>query len=143
MTRILTYKSWRFVMDAPGEAGVPGLQISPTGGAVMATGPAAVRQAIRILLSTVPGERVMRPEYGCNIHRLLFAPNEDTTAGLAIHYVSQALRRWEPRIDLIAVDATASPDDPARLDITVDYRLKATQEHESFVYTFQLEGANS
>ena len=82
----------------------------------------------------------MRPEYGCNIHRLLFAPNEDTTAGLAIHYVSQALRRWEPRIDLVAVDATAAPDDPSRLDITVDYRLKATQQHETFVYSIQLEG---
>ena len=66
---------------------------------------ASVRQAILLLLSTRPGERVMRPTYGCDLHRLVFSPNDDTTAGLAIHYVRQALERWEPRIEVIRLDA--------------------------------------
>ena len=86
-----------------------------------------MRQAVLLLLSTVPGERVMRPEYGCELHRLVFAPNDDTTAGLAIHYVRRALARWEPRIDVLLVDAQRGADDAARLDISLEYRVRATQ----------------
>jgi len=46
------------------------------------------------------GERVLRPEYGCDLHRLVFSPNDATTAGLAVHYVRAALLRWEPRIEI-------------------------------------------
>ena len=54
----------------------------------------------------------MRPTYGCYLRRLLFAPNDDTTAGLAIHYVRSAIERWEPRIDILALDATRHPERP-------------------------------
>ena len=54
----------------------------------MIAGDAAIRQSIILLLTTTPGERVMRPDYGCPLHRLMFQPNDATTAGLAIHYVA-------------------------------------------------------
>jgi len=121
------YVAWRFVhpdLDAGGRA--PGLQAAPTGHLATVAEDASVRQAVLLLLTTSPGERVMRPDYGCNLRSLVFSPNDDTTAGLAIHYVRQALQRWEPRIDVIAVDATADPSDPSRLDIMLDYRVRAT-----------------
>jgi hypothetical protein len=92
----------------------------------MVEGDEAVRQALLLLLSTTPGERVMRPGYGSRLHRLVFAPNDETTAGLAIHYVRDAVRRWEPRVDVIDVDASADPDAPWRLLIRLDYRVKAS-----------------
>jgi uncharacterized protein len=103
---------------------------------------ASVHQAILLLLSTRPGERVMRPGYGCNLHRLVFSPNDDTTAGLAIHYVRQALDRWEPRIDVIRLDATRSEDDavPGLMEISLEYRLRATQQSQRLTYAFDLSG---
>ncbi|MBW3577850.1 MAG: GPW/gp25 family protein [Actinobacteria bacterium] len=118
----------------------PGLQVAPTGALELVDGPAAVRQSILLLLSTAPGERVMRPQYGCRIHWLVFALNNDTTAGLAIHYVRQALRRWEPRIDVLDVDANRDGADAETLVITIRYRLRATQELSEFVYPLRLHG---
>lgn len=104
------------------------------------SGSASIRQAILMLLSTRPGERVMRPDYGSYLHRLLFAPNDATTAGLAIHYVRRALTRWEPRIDILALDANASADDSGRLDITLEYREKASRVQEHLLFTLNLMG---
>jgi phage baseplate assembly protein W len=101
---------------------------------------AAVRQAILLLLSTIPGERVMRPDYGCDIYRLIFSPNDDTTAGLAIHYVRQALERWEPRIQLIRVDAERSPDSAEHLDILIEYRILASQQVQVLPFSINLTG---
>jgi phage baseplate assembly protein W len=105
----------------------PGLHVSPTGGIAMIGGDAAVRQAVLLLLSTRPGERVMRPLYGCNLHRILFWPNDNTTAGLAIHYVREALERWEPRIQILRIDADRNDIDPTRLEVRLEYRVHASQ----------------
>src|SRR5499426_4782439 len=67
----------------------------------------SVHQAIRIVLSTPLGERVMRPDFGCAIHELVFAPNSAATRGMALHYVREALLRWEPRIEVLDVTAVA------------------------------------
>jgi uncharacterized protein len=110
-------------------AGTPistGLAVTATGAIATVAGDDSIRQAILLLLTTAPGERLMRPEYGSYLHRLLFAPNDDTTAGLAIHYVRQAIERWEPRVEVLVVDATADPDDPARLLISLRYRVRAS-----------------
>ena len=123
--------AWEFVHPDIGSGGrAPGLQVAPTGRLATVSENASVRQAVLLLLTTTPGERVMRPDYGCDLRALVFAPNDGTTAGLAIHYVRQALQRWEPRIDILGVDAGANPDDPARLDITLDYRVRATAWNE-------------
>jgi len=136
------YRSWRFLhpdLDAVG-IGPAGLRLSPSGGISLVQEEASVRQAILLLLSTVPGERVMRPDYGCELHRLVFAPNDDTTAGLAIHYVRRALARWEPRIDLLDVDANRSAEEPFRLDISLEYRVRTTQRTEWLRFGLDLAG---
>lgn len=120
----------------------PGLHLSPTGGIAMIAGDAAVRQAVLLLLSTRPGERVMRPLYGCNLHRILFWPNDNTTAGLAIHYVRQALERWEPRIQILRIDADRNEEDPTRLDIRLEYRVRATQHVDEAIVSMSLTEEN-
>lgn len=125
---------WRAVAFAEpglvsiGRAG--GLAITPTGKLATVVGDDAVRQAILLLLTTRPGERVMRPGYGSLLHRLVFAPNDATTAGMAIHYVRQALARWEPRAEVLGVDAGADPDHPEQLTVELTYRVRASQAVE-------------
>jgi phage baseplate assembly protein W len=104
---------------------------------------AAVRQALLLLLSTRPGERVMRPTYGCDLFKLVFWPNDDTTAGLAIHYVREAVNRWEPRVDRLRVDASRNRDDPARLDIELDYRVRSTGEQDRLSVQLDLQGSDT
>lgn len=136
------YRAWRFLhpdLDVVG-VGPAGLRLSPSGGISMVQDEASVRQAILLLLSTVPGERVMRPDYGCELHRLVFAPNDDTTAGLAIHYVRRALERWEPRIDILALDANRGPDEPFRLDVSLEYRVRTTQRTGRLLFGLDLVG---
>jgi uncharacterized protein len=119
-----------------------GMRVGPRGAPDLVEGMEAVRQAVLLLLSTTPGERVMRPDYGCDLHRLLFAPNDATTAGLAIHYVRRALERWEPRIAILRVDAGQDPDQPGVLEVSVDYTVRAVQRRDQVVVALQLnEGA--
>lgn len=135
------YRGWRFLLpglDAPEDEA--GLVLAPTGAVAMVEDAAAVRQAVLLLLSTVPGERVMRPEYGCDLQRLTFSPNDDTTAGLAIHYVRRALERWEPRVEILRLDAERPPSDPGRLDVVLEYRLRATRERARVVQALELSG---
>ena len=101
-------------------------------------GEAEIEQAIRIILNTAPGQRVMRPEFGCRLQELVFASNNSQTAGLAERYVREALGRWEPRIALERVNVTPDPENHARLLITVQYRIKATHSARSLVYPFYL-----
>jgi phage baseplate assembly protein W len=117
-----------------------GLRVARNGSLAMVETDDSVRQAILLLLTTIPGERVMRPDYGCELHRLTFAPNDDTTAGLAIHYVRRALDLFEPRIDVVRLDASANPDDPGRLDVTLEYRVKRTQLPGSLDMSISLAG---
>ena len=117
-----------------------GLQISSTGGIDTVSEHASIRQAVLLLLSTSPGERIMRPRYGCELKRLIFAPNNDTTAGLAIHYVRQALRRWEPRINVTRVDANRYENDEGHLYIELDYQVRATGQEDSIIYRVNLNG---
>jgi uncharacterized protein len=127
-------------LDAPEmEAG---LQITPAGGMAVASGAEAVRQSILILLSTIPGERVMRPDYGCNLHRLVFAPNDNTSAGLAIHYVRQAIERWEPRASIVRLDARRNEEAPERMDIILVYRVRTSGQTDSMTLTLDLMAGN-
>jgi len=135
------YRAWRFLHpDLDAADGFAGLQVSPRGGIEMVEEHESVRQAIFLLLSTIPGERVMRPEYGCLIHNLIFGPNDDTTAGLAIHYVRRAIERWEPRVELLSVDAGPNPLVPEQLDVTLEYRVRATQRVEAMAFALSLAG---
>jgi hypothetical protein len=95
-----------------------------------------VEQAMLIILLTPKGQRVMRPEFGCRIHELIFAPNDANTWGLAEYYVDEALRFWEPRIEINAVVARPDPDNMERMMVQIDYTIKATLDRRALVYPF-------
>jgi len=97
-----------------------------------------IEEAIWIILSTAPGERLMHPNFGCAIHRLAFEPNNVSTAGLARFYVEDALRTWEPRILLDEVEVQADVDQPSLLLISVRYRVRTTDSRFNLVYPFYL-----
>lgn len=104
----------------------------------LVSGPAEVEEAIRIILNTAPGQRVMRPEFGCRLNELVFAPNNSRTAGLAERYVREALGRWEPRIRVTAVTVEIDSQNEGRLEIMVTYEIKAIHSSRSLVYPFYL-----
>ena len=99
----------------------------------------SIKQAIWIILFTAKGERVMRPEFGCGIHELVFAPNDAATRGMAEHHVDEALRLWEPRIEVLEVQATAAGAQDEELRISIDYRVRTTDSRFNLVYPFYLE----
>lgn len=97
-----------------------------------------IEQSIRIILGTAPGQRVMRPEFGCRIHELVFAPITPAVTGMASRYVREALGRWEPRIEVQQVDVDLAEAGPGCLVISVAYRVAATRNSRSLVYPFYL-----
>jgi phage baseplate assembly protein W len=99
----------------------------------------AVHQAIQMILGTAPGERVMRPEFGCGIHDLVFAPNTPGTAGQVTHAVREALIQWEPRIDVLGVDTLPDETEPHLLRIVITYQVRTTNNRFNLVYPFYLE----
>lgn len=97
-----------------------------------------IEQSIRIILGTAHGQRVMRPEFGCRIHELIFAPSSASTFGQATRFVREALARWEPRINLHEVDVAPDPEDASRLLIAIDYSISAVHSRRNLVYPFYL-----
>lgn len=122
-------QGWNFPIQPDAEAG---------GIAVAAYG-TSIPQAIWMILATAPGERLMRPDFGCDIHDLVFAVNDATTASRVAAEVRRALVLWEPRIELL--DVTAAPDLAAanRLLIRIEYQVRATNSRYNLVYPFYLE----
>jgi len=118
-----------------------GFQIAANGKIAMVSDRESIRQSILLLISTIPGERVMRPKYGCNLQQLAFMPNDATTHGLAIHYVRTALEQWEPRIDIIRIDADSNIDNINIMEITLDYRARHLQQTEQLIFAYHLLGA--
>ncbi|MGW7578586.1 GPW/gp25 family protein [Streptomyces sp. NPDC054765] len=110
--------------------------ITSTGRVDLATGSDDVEQAIRIILSTVPGERPMRPEFGCGIHHLVFDSLDATTVARADLEVRRALDRWEPRIEIDDLLFSTDAVDVGVLYIDVRYRLRATNEPRNLVFPF-------
>lgn len=97
-----------------------------------------VEEAIQIILRTNKGERRMRPEFGSELFRLMFMPNDVATAGLAKRYVREALARWEPRIEVMDVDAGPDPDNPAQLNLSIKYRIPASNSERNLVFPFYI-----
>lgn len=103
-----------------------------------------VREAVRLVLGTDYGERVMVPDFGANLHAMLFEPMNTTTLALVQHHVERALIEWEPRIDVLDVRVMIDQGAPTRgrLLIEIDYRVRATNTFYNLVYPFYLlEGA--
>jgi phage baseplate assembly protein W len=105
-------------------------------------GETKIRQSIWLILSTAPGERLMRPEFGCGIHDLVFQPNTATLRGSVQARVQEALVRWEPRIDVVDVRVETPPEARNYLLIHIDYRIRANNAFYNLVYPlFITEGA--
>jgi phage baseplate assembly protein W len=101
-----------------------------------------VRQAISIILSTAPGERPMRPEFGCGVHDYVFDVLDAATLGQMETEVRRALERWEPRIDVLDVDFELDGNTDGPLAITIEYRLRATNDVRNLVYPFYVVPAD-
>jgi len=108
------------------------------GGLEYLGGPEKVRQSIEIILDTEPGERIMRPAFGCGLRRYLMKPNTTATRSLIQREVDLALHTWEPRIEVQSVEVTAG-DDPALVLIEISYIHKRDGRQGNFVYPFYLE----
>lgn len=97
-----------------------------------------VRQAVRLILETELGERVMRPDFGAGLRSLVFEPLNTTTMALVRHRVEQALITWEPRIDVQEVRVTTDPAARNRLDVQIGYRVRAINTFYNLVFPFYL-----
>lgn len=120
-------KGWRFPVV-----------VNRTGGIATSGGPDNIRESIFVILGTAPGERIQRPKFGCEVHDLVFAPNNPTTAAIAEHYCEEALLLWEPRIQNVEVVAKPSKAEANRLDVRISYVVRGTNRPGNLVYPFYL-----
>jgi phage baseplate assembly protein W len=105
-----------------------------------AVGHRSVRDSIRIILTTEPGERLMLPTFGAGLRSFLFEPNVPATHRLIEERVQHALRRWEPRVSVNSIVVAAHPGDPASATVTITYTLVATQATERIDLTVSVGG---
>jgi phage baseplate assembly protein W len=95
-----------------------------------------IAEAIQIILATAPGERPMRPEFGCGVHDYVFAPADENTAGRVAFEVRRALDRWEPRIDVTDVDVGFDAEEDGLLYIDIRYAIRGTNDPRNLVFPF-------
>ncbi|WP_308290297.1 GPW/gp25 family protein [Streptomyces kronopolitis] len=114
------------------------LNVSPSGGVAMAEGWSEIEQSIVLILSTEPGERPMRPEFGCAIRDQVFGSFDASAGGAIAQEVRRALERWEPRIVVDDVEAVQSADDQDVLHIHVRYHLASTNSRRNLVHPFYI-----
>src|SRR3712207_2608214 len=117
------------------------IRINARGGLSYSRHEQDIEEAIWIVLSTVKGERVMEPDFGCGIHEYVFAPNNPATRGSIAYEVQRSLARWEPRIDVENVRVEVFPERMNYLLIHVDYRVRSTNSNRNLVYPFYLTEA--
>src|SRR6478672_11827573 len=98
-----------------------------------------VRQSIFIILGTAPGERINRPKFGCRIHDLMFAPNNDLTAARAEVFCEEAIYKFEPRVEKVSCQAFPNKDEPNRLDIRIEYVIAGKNDKRNLVFPFYLK----
>lgn len=112
------------------------MRTDPTGRIALVTREREIEESIRVILSTAPGERPMRPEFGCNVHDYVFAPADAGTAGDIAYVVRVALDQWEPRIDLHDVTVRFDAVDQGILYIEVLYAIRGTNDPRNLVFPF-------
>jgi phage baseplate assembly protein W len=112
------------------------LRVDQSGSIALGAGADGIDASIRMALITAPGERVMRPQFGCRIWNLLFEPINANTLGLMAEAVRDAISQWEPRVDLEDVDLQSDPDNPSRVVINLTYRVRSTNDRRNLVYPF-------
>jgi phage baseplate assembly protein W len=122
-------RGWNFPIGLDGDDQI---ELTPDG-------EEGIRQSIWTILGTSPGERLMRPDFGCGIHDMVFGVNNAATANAVAGAVREALAVWEPRIDVLDVYAAADPSRTNLLVIEVNYRVRSTNSRFNLVYPFYLE----
>lgn len=114
-------------------------RIAPDGQLVWSAGELNVRESIAIILRTRPGERLLRPDFGCGLDRYLYEPNNVATLRLIQEEIKQAITRWEPRVSLDDIRVATSAEDERAVEITIVYTLIATQRRERMGLTLALQ----
>jgi phage baseplate assembly protein W len=109
------------------------VKLNSRGGLSWSSGPDRIREAIWIVLATAPGERVMRPGFGAGAQNHVFDPNSSVSRARLAADIRDALTRWEPRISLVNVDVRQG-DEPSRVDVTIDYAIRTTNELFNLVF---------
>jgi uncharacterized protein len=127
MSRDFLGKGWKFP-----------LRIDGSGRIVLSQFEEDIREAIRIILLTALGERVMRPEFGAGLHDFVFETMSVTNIGAIQAAIQDALIEWEPRIELLSVNVEPDRGDVGRLLIDIDYRVRATNTRFNLVFPFYI-----
>jgi uncharacterized protein len=112
------------------------LTVDHRGALALVGGRDDIEQALGVILGTAPGERPMRPEFGCEIHDLVFDTIDAETVGRIETAVNAAIRRWEPRIEVTAIDFDLSRNGEGVIEVIIGYRIRATNEEHNLVYPF-------
>ena len=127
MTKEFLGRGWKFPVG-----------VDPSGKIEMSQYEIDIKEAIWIILSTSKGERIMRPDFGCGIHNFVFDPINTATTGMIETSIHEALTMWEPRVELIGVDVLTDKADEGKLLISIDYRVRSTNNEFNLVYPFYL-----
>ena len=114
------------------------VRLGPDGRVAVSSGPDNIREMIRVVLLTEPGERLFLPEFGGGVGRFLFEPNTVATRRLVQERIEEAMKRWEPRVALESVTVEEDPDDAQSAIATVRYRLVANRVSEQVSVRVQL-----
>jgi phage baseplate assembly protein W len=125
MSRDFLGKGWKFPV-----------QVDGTGRIALSRFEDDIREAVRIILLTAVGERVMRPEFGTGLHTFVFETMSVTNIGTIQAAVQNALIQWEPRIELLSVSVEADPGEVGKLLINIDYEVRATNTRFNLVFPF-------
>ena len=112
------------------------LQVDHAGSIKLTHGPEDIDRSIRLILLTAPGERLMRPQFGCRIWDLLFEPVTANLLGLISEAVRDALAQWEPRAVVEDVEPVQDEDVPSLVHIRITYRVVSTNSRRNLVYPF-------
>jgi uncharacterized protein len=110
----------------------------PDGALGYVEGDQDVEQSLRIVLLTRLGERPMRSHFGSQVKSYVFSPGSMRYLGLIEEAVREAIRDWEPRVDLLGVSATANEDDPSQVTVSIDYVVRRTNTRQNLVFPFYL-----
>jgi len=109
------------------------------GNVSLVSGEENIERSVRLILGTAKGERVMRPEFGCDIHDQVYASLSPGTLNRIEESVRRALVRWEPRIEVERVEAEPDTESPGKLLIDISYYVQSTNSRNNMVYPFYLQ----
>jgi len=124
-------RGWKYQPDKP---------VSVMDGKITySEGEESIKESIMIILGTARGERVMRPDFGCDLNRFVFALNNTTTATLIESYVRESLLKYEPRIEVTDMKVTPDEAEGNKLYIDIEYTVKTSNTKDNLVYPFYLE----